>query len=143
MGTVLRSRISCPAIAAKICAQSSALRAIGPMWSMDGASAIPPYRLTRPYVGRSPLMPQNAEGQTIEPHVSVPIANPASPAATIAPEPDDDPQVQQLVSQGFLPAPCNEAEANRYPSPPASSIIAALPISTAPTRRRCSITAAS
>ena len=52
-----------------------------------------PYRLTRPYVGRKPLIPQNAEGQMIDPQVSVPMAKAASPAATIAPEPDDDPHV--------------------------------------------------
>src|SRR6266699_4040983 len=94
-------------------AQSSALRAMGPILSMEGASAIAPYRLTRPYVGRRPLTPQNAEGQMMEPHVSVPIAKAARPAATIAPEPEDDPQVQQVVSQGFLASPCNDAEAKR------------------------------
>ena len=72
-----------------------------------------PYRLTRPYVGRSPLIPQNAEGQMIDPQVSVPIAKAASPAATIAPDPDDDPHVQQDVSQGFFAAPCNDADAKR------------------------------
>src|SRR5208283_4676388 len=101
-----------------------------------------PCRLTRPYVGRNPLTPQNAAGHTIEPQVSVPMANPASPAATIAPDPEDEPQVQQLVSHGFLASPCSDAEAYIYPSPPASSIIAALPSSTAPTFFRCSITVA-
>ena len=72
-----------------------------------------PYRLTRPYVGRKPLMPQKAEGQMIEPQVSVPMANAARPAATIAPEPDDDPHVQHFVSHGFFAAPCKEADAYR------------------------------
>ena len=49
----------------------------------------------------------------MEPHVSVPIAKAARPAATIAPEPEDDPQVQQVVSQGFLASPCNDADAKR------------------------------
>src|SRR5271157_4218458 len=106
-----------------------------------------PCRLTRPYVGRNPLTPQKADGHTIEPHVSVPMANPASPAATIAPDPEDEPQVQQLVSQGFLVSPCSDADAYMYPSPPpsppANSIIAALPSNTAPTFFRCSITVAS
>src|SRR5208283_819619 len=101
-----------------------------------------PCRLTRPYVGRNPLTPQNADGHTIEPHVSVPIANPASPAATIAPDPEDDPHVQQPVSHGFRVSPCSDAEAYMYPSPPASSIIAALPSSTAPTFFRCLMTVA-
>src|ERR1700730_2608930 len=97
----------------------------------------------RPYVGRNPLTPQNADGQMIEPQVSVPMANAASPAATIAPEPDDDPHVQHEGSQGFLASPCKDADAKRYPIPPASSIIAAFPIITAPTRLRCSMTVAS
>ena len=49
----------------------------------------------------------------MEPHVSVPIANAARPAATIAPEPEDDPQVQHVVSQGFLASPCKDADAKR------------------------------
>src|SRR6516225_362142 len=101
-----------------------------------------PRRLTRPYVGRNPLAPQNADGHTMEPHVSVPIANPASPAATMAPDPDDDPQVQQVLSQGFFASPCSDADAYMYPMPPASSIIAALPIRIAPTLCKCSITVA-
>ena len=70
-----------------------------------------PPRPTRPKVGRKPETPQNADGQTIEPQVSVPMAKAASAAATIAPEPLDDPQVQQLVFQGFFAAPVAEAEA--------------------------------
>ena len=91
--------------------QSSAERASGPILSIEYDSAMAPRRLTRPYVGRNPLTPQNAEGHTIEPHVSVPIANPASPAATIAPDPEDDPHVQHFVSHGFFASPCNEADA--------------------------------
>src|SRR4051794_12007772 len=91
-----------------------------------------PWRLTRPYVGRKPLIPVNDDGQTIEPQVSVPIANAARPAETIAPEPDDEPQVQQPSFHGFFAAPLIEAEAKRYPMPPASSIIAALPSKMAP-----------
>ena len=49
----------------------------------------------------------------MEPQVSVPIANAARPAATIAPEPEEDPQVQQVVSQGFLASRCKDAEAKR------------------------------
>src|SRR5260370_29147167 len=114
-------------MAAKMRAHTSALRALGPILSIEGASAIAPYRLTRPYVGLKPLMPQNAEGQMIEPHGSVPIANAARPAATIAPEPEEEPQVQQVVSHGFLASPCSEAEANREPIPPPRSIMEASP----------------
>src|SRR3954453_17897453 len=91
-----------------------------------------PCRLTRPYVGRRPLIPLNDDGHTIEPQVSVPIANAASPAETMAPEPEDEPHVQQPSFHGFFAAPLIEADAKRYPMPPASSIIAALPSSTAP-----------
>src|SRR4029077_8727685 len=48
MGTVPRSFGSWPAMAAKIRAQSSALRAIGPILSIEGASAIAPERATPP-----------------------------------------------------------------------------------------------
>ena len=95
-------------------------------------SAIAPDRPTRPNVGRSPDTPQYADGQTIEPHVSVPIANAASPAATIAPEPLDEPHVQHVSFHGFFAPPLIDAVPKRYPMPPASSIIAALPMSTAP-----------
>src|SRR3954466_2152793 len=88
-------------------------------------------------------MPVNDDGQTIDPQVSVPIAKAASPAETIAPDPDDEPQVQQPSFQGFFAAPLIEAEAKRYPMPPASSIMAALPRSTAPACSSLLITVAS
>jgi hypothetical protein len=47
----------------------------------------------------------------MEPQVSVPMANAASPAPAIAADPLDDPQVQQSVFQGFLAAPVADAEA--------------------------------
>jgi len=77
-------------------------------------------------------MPQNADGQTIEPQVSEPSANPTSPAATAAPDPEDEPQLQRSVSQGLSAAPVREAPATEYPSPPAISIMASVPSSTAP-----------
>src|SRR5262249_28875313 len=43
-GSVERSFGSCPASTAKIRAQSSAVRAIGPILSSDGARAIAPHR---------------------------------------------------------------------------------------------------
>lgn len=72
-----------------------------------------PPRPTRPKVGRNPETPQKAEGQTMEPQVSVPMANAAMPEATIAPDPLDDPQVQQFMFQGFLAAPVADAAAKR------------------------------
>ena len=58
-------------------------------------------------------MPQYAEGQMIEPQVSEPMANAASPAETMAPEPDEEPHDQREVFQGFFVAPCSDAEAKR------------------------------
>jgi len=47
----------------------------------------------------------------MEPQVSEPMAKAASPAATMAPEPEEEPQVQQEMSQGLWVSPCREAEA--------------------------------
>src|SRR5579884_2826273 len=102
---------SFPAITDKTNPQSSALRARGPILSIEYESAMAPWRLTRPKVGRKPDTPQNAEGQIIDPHVSVPMAKAASPAATIAPEPLEEPQVQQRWFQGFFVGPVREADA--------------------------------
>src|SRR5580704_13621981 len=112
-GRELRSFASCPASTERINPQSSAVRAIGPILSSEYARAIAPYRLTLPNVGRKPEIPQNPEGQMIEPHVSVPIANAAIAAETIAPDPLDEPQVQQPSFHGFLAGPVSDAEAKR------------------------------
>src|SRR5829696_3473205 len=60
-----------------------------------------PLRLTRPYVGFSPAMPQAAAGERIEPPVSVPIVAGANPAATAAAEPDDEPDGSCARFQGL------------------------------------------
>src|SRR5271165_764092 len=104
---------SCPLMTASTVEQSSAVRHMGPILSIEYASAMAPPRPTRPKVGRKPETPQKAEGQTIEPQVSVPMAKAAMAEATIAPEPLDEPQVQQLVFQGFLAAPLADAAAKR------------------------------
>src|SRR5258708_11211939 len=83
-----------PAIVARTKAQSAAVRASGPSLSMVQASAIAPWRLTRPYVGRRPVTPQYAAGVRIEPDVSEPIAHRTSPAATAAPGPELEPPLQ-------------------------------------------------
>ena len=54
---------------------------------MDQAMAMAPYLLTRPKLGRMPEMPHQDVGQMIEPRVSEPRAQGASPAATMAPDP--------------------------------------------------------
>ena len=67
---------------------------MGPILSIEYASAIAPYRLTRPSVGRSPVIPVNPDGQMIDPQVSVPMAKAAKPAATTAADPLEEPHVQ-------------------------------------------------
>jgi hypothetical protein len=52
---------------------------------------MPPYRLTRPNVGRSALKPQRIVGDTIEPDVSVPMPNATHPAAVAEAGPADEP----------------------------------------------------
>src|SRR5450631_1537291 len=115
---------------------------MGPSLSIDQAIVIAPYRLTRPKLGRIPEIPHHVVGQIIEPRVSEPIAQVASAAETIAPDPLEEPQVQQSVFQGLRAGPVSDAFPLEYPSPPASSIIAALPISTAPARLSFSMTVA-
>ena len=60
-----------------------------------------------------PVSPQNADGHRIDPHVSVPSANGTMPAATAAPEPDDEPPVQRVRSHGLRPGPVTDAAGQR------------------------------
>ena len=76
---------------------------------MDQAIAIAPYLLTRPKLGRIPDMPHQEVGQIIDPRVSEPRAHGAKPDATIAPDPLDEPHVQQSVFHGFLQGPVSDA----------------------------------
>ena len=64
-----------------------------------------PRRLTRPWVGFSPVIPQNDDGIRIEPPVSEPMARVTTPAATAAAEPDDDPPAMRPSPQGFHTGP--------------------------------------
>ena len=50
-------------------------------------------------------MPQRAAGIRTEPAVSVPIAATHIPEATAAAEPDDEPPVIRVVSQGLRAGP--------------------------------------
>ncbi len=72
-------------------AQSSAERQIGPSLSRVHDRVIAPARLTLPNVGRSPVAPQRAEGETIEPIVSLPIEKATRPALVAAADPAEDP----------------------------------------------------
>src|SRR5688572_32347972 len=105
----VRSAASGPAIASSTTAQSSALRAIGPILSSVHESAIAPCRLTSPYVGRRPVTPQYADGVPMEPDVSEPSAYGTSPAPTADPDPLDDPPDQRSTFQGLRPGPWSDA----------------------------------
>ena len=80
---------------------------MGPTWSNDHASGSTPARLTRPYVGLRPLIPQSDAGMRMDPPVSEPSAPGQSPAATAAPEPEDEPPQIRCVtaSHGFRGLP--------------------------------------
>src|SRR5215470_5250769 len=88
-----------------------------------------PARLTRPYVGLSPTMPQHAAGSRIDPPVSEPSAPNASPAATAAPEPLDDPPETCPDFHGLSTSPWCGLSPN---GPSASSVMFSLPSVTAP-----------
>jgi hypothetical protein len=61
-------------MASNTIAQSDASRHRGPALSMDQESAMTPCRLTRPKLGRRPVIPVRVEGDTMDPSVSVPSA---------------------------------------------------------------------
>ena len=60
---------------------------------------------TRPSVGFSPRMPQQAAGRRVEAPASVASDSGPSPAATAAAEPPEEPPGTRLASQGFCTAP--------------------------------------
>src|SRR3954468_12524263 len=95
-------------MALKTSAQSSTDRAIGPILSMLQLRAIAPCRLTRPNVGRKPVTPQRAQGDVIDPIVSVPIAKPTNPAAVADADPADEPLAPCSIFHGFLVVPPNQ-----------------------------------
>src|ERR1700758_756502 len=91
---------------------SSTPRAIGPSLSSDQHSVMAPVRGTRPNVARSPVTPQRIDGLTILPPVSLPIANPTSPAAVAAPGPALEPDDPSSSNQGFIVCPPNQISFN-------------------------------
>jgi len=108
---------------------------MGPILSMDQLRAMAPARETRPNVGRSPVTPQRVHGETMEPHVSVPMAKPTRPAAVAEAEPADEPLEPSFRFQGLRVWPPNQT------SPHASSPRVSLATSTAPasSRRRTTV----
>src|SRR5688500_8356545 len=137
MSDTLMSRPSGLAIACITIAQSSAWRQIGPSRSIVHDSAMQPWRLMRPKVGRRPASPQRADGLRIDPLVSLPIANATQPAAVADEGPADDPLDPTAGSHGLLVCPPNQL------SPDASSPVVSFATSTAPASRSISTTLAS
>src|SRR5215217_4390294 len=107
-------------------AQSSTLRQIGPSLSMVQESAMAPWRLTLPNVGRSPVQPVRVEGEMMEPRVSLPMAKPTAPAAVAEAEPAEAPLDPSSGFQGL------RVMAPYQTSPQASSTSESLATSTAP-----------
>ena len=88
-----------------------------------------PARLTRPNVGISPTTPQSDAGPRIDPPVSEPSATGTMPAATAAPEPDEEPPVKCARFHGLRAG--GHGRSNDGPAC-AISWVASLPSSTAP-----------
>src|SRR5438093_8342656 len=86
-------------------AVSATVRANVPTWSSEEAKAMSPYLETRPYVGFNPTTPHSAAGCLTEPPVSVPRAHTASPAATAAADPPEEPPGTRPTSQGLRTGP--------------------------------------
>src|SRR5215468_2329456 len=86
-------------------AACSTVLVIGPAVSCECEMGTMPCCEISPTVGFRPTMPLSAAGQTIEPLVSVPIAKSASPAATAAPDPLDEPPAERLRAYGLRVRP--------------------------------------
>src|SRR5437879_11884554 len=74
LGTLERSPSSGPEMACKTSSASSTVRVIGPSLSRDQHRVMAPVRGTRPYVGRSPVIPQSILELMMLPHVAQPLA---------------------------------------------------------------------
>src|SRR5205814_8816121 len=101
----------------------------GPTWSRLDANATTPYRDTVPYVGRSPTLPHSDDGCLIEPPVSEPSAQGASPADTAAAEPPPEPPGTREGSQGLCDGPKAEFSVDE---PIANSWVFVLPRTRSP-----------
>ena len=64
-------------------------------------------------MGLSPVTPQFAAGETIDPHVSEPSAKGTSPAETAEADPLEEPPLQASSPQGDRPGPVNDARGCR------------------------------
>src|SRR6056297_720090 len=100
-----RSFWSAPLSASSTSTVSSTPRQIGPTLSSDQQSAMPPARLTRPKVGRRPVVPQRWLGEVIEPRVSVPMEKAQSPAAVAEADPALEPEEPSFRLNGLRVTP--------------------------------------
>src|SRR6266516_2185032 len=97
MGSLGSTPVSGPSIAAR----SATLRHIGPGVSWLWAMGMIPDRLSSPSDGLIPVSPVSAEGQVIDPSVSVPNAATHRLAEGAVPEPELDPQGLWSSTYGF------------------------------------------
>ncbi len=110
------------------------------MWSKLKDNGNTPARLTLPYVAFMPTIPQDEAGLRTLPPVSVPIAMGSIPAATAAPDPDEEPPGWWLGFQGFRAG--GHGKSNAGP-PSANSWVESLPIRIAPAAFSLAATVAS
>src|ERR1041385_8202435 len=99
------------------------------MWSSELATAVRPYRETRPYVGVTPTTPQKDAGWRTEPPVSEPSATTAVPCATTAADPPLEPPGTRSRATGLRTGPKAEFSLD---DPIANSSQFVFPIITAP-----------
>src|SRR3954453_20365679 len=134
-------------------ALSRTVRAMGPAWSSEDAKATIPQREQRPYVGLIPTVPVKAAGWRIEPPVSVAVAPRQSLAATVAPEPPEEPPGTRCAPSmaPLSPAACTLEPLRRqgettgpkalvsFDEPMANSSLLSLPSITAPSAQSCDV----
>src|SRR5262245_12334467 len=96
-----------PLIVSGTMPQSSTVGQLGPILPLHHESAIAPARLPRPNGGRSPVTPHGVDGETTEPHVSVPMANAPQPADVAEAEPADEPLEPSSRFHGLRVIPPN------------------------------------
>ena len=129
-----------PRVAASTSRRSAAsrtVRASGPGASWLALMGTMPRVGTAPTVGLIPTTPLRAAGQVMEPFVSVPTASGTIPAATAAPEPDDDPPALRSSAQGLpvRPPTADQPLVDMGDRKFAHSDMFAAPIITAPASR--------
>src|ERR1700680_3328421 len=126
-------------------AAAATVRVIGPTVSWLWDMGTTPARLVRPTVGLMPTSALMAEGQRIDPSVSVPSDAAARFAAMAAPEPELEPQGERSSTYGLRVCPPRPLQPLEEASPRkfAHSLRLVLPRITAPASRSFRATKAS